>query len=126
MDFGVYLVRSGLITADDYVDAREAQSSACRRLGELRISSHKLTMRQVMDVLDAQFDTEKPFGQLAIDKGYLTQGDLIELLGLQIKLCPSLSDIIVERQILDEDTVREEARRFHNDILEDSIVAQES
>jgi hypothetical protein len=126
MDFGVYLVRRGLITADDYVDAHEVQSVARRRLGELALSSRKLTMRQVLAILDAQLDTARPFGQLAVDKGYLTHEQVMELLGLQTELCPSISDILIERMILDEETLRKEARQFHNEIVEESMTVQDS
>jgi hypothetical protein len=125
MDFGVYLVRRGLITADDYVDAHEEQSAARRRLGELALSSRKLTMRQVLSILDAQLDTARPFGQLAVDKGYLTHDQVMELLGLQSELCPSISDILIEKQIIDEESLRKEARRFHNEIVEESMVVHE-
>jgi hypothetical protein len=126
MDFGVYLVRRGLITADDYVDIREQQSESHRRLGELALRHRKLSMRQVLKVLDAQVDSTRPFGKLAVDKGYMTQGELLDLLGLQSELTPSISDVLIERLILDEQVVEREARCHHNEIIEESMVVQDS
>jgi hypothetical protein len=124
MDFGIYLVRRGLISSDDYVDAREAQSNARRKLGELALSSRKLTMRQVMAILDAQVDSPQPFGELAIKMGYLTQSDVLELLGMQVDSCPSILEILSERPILDRVTLRKEAQRFRVETVKESLVDQ--
>lgn len=126
MDFGVYLVRRGLITADDYVDIIEQQSASRRRLGELALRNRKLSMKQVLKVLDAQVDSTRPFGKLAVDKGYMTHSELLDLLGLQSELTPTISDVLIERMILDERAVQREARRYHNEILEESMVVQEN
>jgi hypothetical protein len=125
MDLGVYLVRRGLITADDYVDAREEMAKGRHKIGELALTSHKLTMRQVMSILDAQVDSPRPFGQLAVEKGYLTQSDVMGLLEMQSKMCPSIAEVLAKRKILDEDTLREEGRRFQNEIAEDSMVVHQ-
>jgi hypothetical protein len=125
MDIGVYLVRRGLITADDYVDAREAMAKGRHRIGELALTSHKLTMRQVMSILDVQVDTPRPFGQLAVEKGYLNQSDVMGLLEMQNKMSPSLVEVLVKQKILDEDTLREEGRRFQAEIVEDSMVVHQ-
>jgi len=124
MDFGIYLVRRGLISADDYVNAREVQLNAHRKLGELALSSLKLTMRQVMAILEAQVDCPKPFGELAIELGYLTQSDVLELLGMQVDLCPSLLEVLSEQPILDRVTLRKEAQRFRNESAKESLVGQ--
>jgi len=125
MDLGVYLVRRGLITADDYVDAREEMSKSRHKIGELALKSHKLTMRQVMSILEAQVDAPRPFGQLAVEKGYLTQDDVMELLDMQSKMCPSIAQVLAKRRILDKGTLREEGRRFQNEIAEDSMVVHQ-
>jgi hypothetical protein len=126
MEFGIYLVRRGRITSDQYVDAREQQFTARRKLGELALTSHKLSMRQVMEILEDQLDSPRPFGELAVKKGYLTQNGLMELLGMQAEMCPLIADVLVEQRILDKKTVQQELRRFHNEIAEESMVAQEN
>lgn len=126
MDFGIYLVRRGLISADDYVDAIEAQLKARRKLGELALSSRKLTMRQLMSILDAQVDSPKPFGELAVEMGYLTQDDVLALLGMQVDTCPSILEILCELPILDRVTLRKEAQRFRSEIVKESLVDQSS
>ena len=125
MDFGIYLVRRGLISSDDYVDACEAQLNARRKLGDLALASRKLTIGQVMSILDAQLDSPKPFGKLAVEMGYLTQNDVLQLLGMQVDLCPSILDILSERLVLDKKTLRKESKIFRNEILKDSLVEQE-
>jgi hypothetical protein len=124
MDFGIYLVRRGLISADDYVDAIEAQLKARRKLGELALSSRKLTMRQLMSILDAQLDSPKPFGELAIEMGFLTQNDVLELLGMQVDMCPSILEVLSEMPILDRVTLRNEALRFRSESVKEPLVEQ--
>ncbi len=125
MDFGIYLVRRGLISSDDYVDACEARLNARRKLGELALSTRKLTMRQVMAILDAQPDSGKPFGQLAVEMGYLTQSEVLELLGMQVDLCPSILEILSERLVLDEETLRQESQLFRSEIVKEALVDQD-
>jgi len=126
MDFGIYLVRRGRVTADQYVDAREQQLQSRHKIGELALTSHKLSMRQVMEILEDQLESPLPFGQLAVEKGYLTQSGLMELLGMQAEKCPSIADVLIEQRVLDKRTVQQELRRYRKEIAEESLVAQES
>ena len=126
MDFGIYLVRRGRVTADQYVDARAQQLESRHKIGELALTSHKLSMRQVMEILEDQLESPRPFGQLAVDKGYLTQSGLMELLGMQAEMCPSIAEVLVEQRVLDKKTIQRELRRFRNEIAEESLVAQEN
>ena len=126
MDFGIYLVRRGRVTADQYVDARAQQLQSRHKIGELALTSHKLSMRQVMEILEDQLESPLPFGQLAVEKGYLTQSGLMELLGMQAEMCPSIADALLEQRVLDKKTVQRELRRYRNEIAEESLVAQEN
>lgn len=82
-------------------------------------------MRQVMSILDAQLDSPKPFGELAVEMGYLTQNDVLQLLGMQVDLCPTILEILSERLVLDEVTLRKESTLFRNEIVKESLVEQE-
>jgi hypothetical protein len=124
MDFGIFLVRRGRITADQYVDARARQLQSRHKIGELALTSHRLSMRQVMAILDDQLESPRPFGQLAVDKGYLTQSGLMELLGMQEHLCPSIADVLVEQRVLNKRTMQQELQRYRNEVSEESMVAQ--
>jgi hypothetical protein len=124
MDLGVYLVRRGVITADQYVDACEQQLDSRRKLGELALTSHKLSMKQVMEILEDQIESPLPFGQLAVKKGFLTESQLLELLGMQTDTCPSITDVLVDQKVLTKKKVQQEVRRFRNEIAEQSLVAQ--
>jgi len=125
MDFGIYLVRRGRITADQYIDARAQQLESRRKIGELALTSHKLSMRQVMEILESQIESPRPFGQLAVEKGYLTRSGLMELLGMQVEMCSSIANVLVEQRILDKRTIQRELRRYRNEIAEESLAVQE-
>jgi hypothetical protein len=126
MDLGVYLVRRGVITADQYVDACERQLDSRRKLGELALTYHKLSMKQVMELLEDQIELPLPFGQLAVQKGYLTDSQLLELLGLQTETCPSIADVLVEQKALTKRKLQQEIKRYRNERAESSLVAQEA
>ncbi len=56
----------------------------------------------------------------------MTHGELLDLLGLQSELTPTISDVLIERVMLDEQVVQREARRYHNEIIEESMVVHDS
>jgi hypothetical protein len=126
MDLGVYLVRRGVISADQYVDACERQFDERRKLGELALTYHKLSMKQVMEILEDQTESPLPFGQLAVKKGFLTDSQLLELLGLQTETCPSITDVLVEQKVLTKKKVQQEVKRFRSAMADQSLVAQEA
>lgn len=126
MDFGVYLVRRGTITADQYVDACERQIDSRRKLGELALSYQMLSMKQVMGLLEDQLDSPLPFGQLAVQKGYLTDSQLLELLGLQIETCPSIADVLIEQKALTKRKLQQELRHYRMERAEHALAGQEA
>lgn len=126
MDFGVYLVRRGVITADQYVDACEQQFDSRRKLGELALTYHKLSIKQVMEILEEQTDSPLPFGQLAVKKGFLSESQLLELLGLQSETCSTIADVLVEQKVLTKRKVQQETKRFRTAMADQSLVAQEA
>lgn len=126
MDLGVYLVRRGVITADQYVDACEQQFDSRRKLGELALTYHKLSMKQVMEILEDQTESPLPFGQLAVQKGFLTESQLLELLGLQSETCPSITEVLVDQRVLTKRKIQQETKRFRAAMADQSLVAQEA
>ena len=124
MDLGVFLVRRGYITADQYVDAREQQLDSRRKLGEIALVYHKLSMKQVMDILEEQTESPLPFGQIAVDKGYLTDLQVLELLGLQTETCPSITDVLQEQKALTKRKVQQAVKRYRSEMAELSLSAQ--
>jgi hypothetical protein len=125
MDLGVYLVRRGAISADQYVDAREQQLDSRRKFGELALTYHKMSMKQVMDVLEEQIDSPLPFGELAVKKGYLSESQVKELLGLQLVTCPSITDVLVDQKVLTKRKAQQESKRFRDQMAQQTLAAQE-
>ena len=79
----VSLVRRGIITAEQFVQAVEWQLDQRPRLGRLALESGKLTMKQVFAVLEEQTDNDKPFGETAVELGFLTKRQVNNLLKQQ-------------------------------------------
>jgi hypothetical protein len=121
MDFRFHLIRRGLITADEFVDATERQAESRPTLGELALRNRKLSMQQVFAVLAAQVDSPKPFGRLAVEMGFLSDAERLSLLGKQVDLCPAFADVLVDQHVLDPDTVRRELQMYRNQVLEASM-----
>ncbi|MCA9245958.1 MAG: hypothetical protein KDA42_02555 [Planctomycetales bacterium] len=112
--FNVYLVRRGVISAVQLVDALEYQHRASIQLGSLAIERKRLTMHQVIRILDQQALDPRPFGELAIELGFLTETDLALLLKEQADNTPSLTQILIDLGFASEGQLRREAERFHS------------
>jgi hypothetical protein len=79
MDFGIDSVRRGLITADQYNNARDATASGRADLSALSLTSHKLGVRQVLSILDVQVDLPKPCGQPTAENEHALQDEVRQL-----------------------------------------------
>jgi hypothetical protein len=94
--FGLYLKKKGVITADQLVEALEAQLHALVPIGQLALEEGILSARDIFDVLRAQ--SESPhvlFGELAIDLGKMSRDQLMRLLMIQSDRKRTLSDILI-------------------------------
>lgn len=112
MQFGIHLVRAGVLGADDFVDVVERQLRERPPLGMLAIEHHMLSMKQLFAVLDAQLEDPKPFGRLAVELGFLSQADVLRLVGMQSERGRPEAEHIVEMGLLDSATVCRELQRF--------------
>ena len=119
MFIGVYLVRRGVITADQFVDAAERQMTCRPRLGRLALESGKLTVKQVFAVLREQALGNDPFGETAIQMGFITRKQLSWLLQKQQELTPTIADCLIALGAIDAETLEQEYARARNDQLED-------
>jgi hypothetical protein len=91
------LVRSGLVSADDYVEALGRREEERPPLGQVAIEEGLLGVRQVLDVIRTQHvEPERRFGEVAIDKGYLTTSQVATLLMLQQERQRPVIDHLVE------------------------------
>jgi hypothetical protein len=113
MKFGIHLVRSGALSAEDFITVVERQLSGRPPLGMLAIESRMLSMKQLFLVLKAQAEAPKPFGQLAIELGFLANADVLQLIGMQSERCRRIEEIVVEMGLLDAAVVREQLQILH-------------
>jgi hypothetical protein len=91
------LVRSGLVSADDYVEALGRREEERPPLGQVAIEEGLLGVRQVLDVIRTQHvEPERRFGEVAVDKGYLTTSQVATLLMLQQERQRPVIDHLVE------------------------------
>lgn len=116
----IALVRRGLITATQFVDAVELQLNRRPRLGRLALETGKLTMKQVFAALEEQTTNNKPFGETVVDLGFITRYQLNSLLRLQRDRTPSLADCLIEMGAVDRDTLTHESNQFRQEQLMES------
>jgi hypothetical protein len=112
MQFGLHLVRQGLITPADFVEVVEHQMSQRPLFGALAIELRRLSLHQVFEILGVQAESSKQFGRVAVDLLYLTEAEVMELLGRQSDRCQPIDRIVVELGVLDQPTVDRELRSF--------------
>jgi len=108
MKFGIYLVRNGLIDADQLVDALEEQELALAPLGQIAIESGKLSVREVFRVLREQIEEPRErFGETAVQFGMLKPSDVAELMMIQMARRTPLEDILLRQGVLTHDRIYE-------------------
>lgn len=97
LELELSLVRSGLVSADDYVEALGRREEERLPLGQVAIEEGLLGVRQVLDVIRTQHgEPERRFGEVAVDKGYLTTSQVATLLMLQQERQRPVIDYLVE------------------------------
>ncbi len=112
MFLAIHMVRQGVISADQLVDALEYQMNRRPRLGRLALASGRMTMKQVFNVLGEQALGNKPFGETAVELGFLTRRQVTHLLRKQREMTPSISECLVEMGVIDRATCDTETSRF--------------
>ena len=101
--FGLYLVRKRIITAEQVVDALEAQHAKSVPIGQLAIEERMMSARDVFHVLHFQRRRPEPwerFGEIAIKMGLITQDELQSLLLLQMDRKLPLREVLVRHGVL--------------------------
>jgi len=81
--FGRFLLRKGIITEDQLLDAVNYQKEMNRRIGAVAVERKLLTKKQVESVLEEQKKVDMPFGEIAVGLKYLTRKKLDDLLFLK-------------------------------------------
>ena len=116
----ISLVRRGLISATQFVDAVELQLNRRPRLGRLALETGKLTMKQVFAALEEQTSNNKPFGETVVEMGFITRYQLNSLLRLQRDRTPSLAECLIELGAVDRETLTVESAQFRQQQLTES------
>ena len=124
MQFGLHLIRQGLITSDDFVQVADHQQSQRPLFGALAIELRRLSIHQVFEILSVQAESSKPFGRVAVDLLYLTEAEVMELLGRQSDRCQPFAKLVVELGILDQMTVDRELQTYRKQMSRESLDAR--
>lgn len=84
MQLELALVQSGVISADDYVEAITRRDQERPPLGQIAIEEGLLSAIQVLDILRVQrSNPTRRFGDLAVQKGFLETRQVASLLMVQ-------------------------------------------
>jgi hypothetical protein len=114
MHFGLYLKKKGIISAEQLVDALEAQLATLPRIGQLALEEGIIAPRDIFDVLQAQgCSPDVRFGELAIEMRLMTRDELMRLLMIQADRKRPLANVLVTEGILGEQQVAREVAEFH-------------
>lgn len=106
MQFGLHLLRRGLITPQQFMAALAHQQECRVPLGRLAVDLGLLTEGELLRVLQWQTDlTSNPFGEVAIELGLLTREDLATLLVHQIDCQVPLHECLVQLEIMNPEQV---------------------
>jgi len=116
MHFGLYLKNKGVITAEQFCTALEAQLSHFVPIGQLALEEGLLSVRDIFRVLRLQSDLpQERFGVMAIELGLMSEGQLAELLMIQSDRKQPLSEILVRQGVLSEAQTQSELSTFRRE-----------
>ena len=108
MNFGVYLVRTGRLTSDEFLTLLETQIASRPKLGTLAIETGRLSVRQVFQILRRQ--CEQPglkFGEAAVEMGFLNEDQLAALVYRQSIRAMPFGEIIALHGYSDPEQVEQ-------------------
>jgi hypothetical protein len=116
MQFGMYLYKQGIITAEQFVAAMELQDEQVVPLGVIAMEEGKLAVRDVLSILRVQSDLPNDrFGDIAIELGMMTKRDLAELLMQQSNRRLKIGDCLVELGILKQEQLDDALAAFRRE-----------
>lgn len=116
MQFGLYLVKHGMITTGQFVEALEVHLTSRPLIGALAIETRKLSVKQVFSILRTQADMpHEMFGELAIQAGFMTEDDLMALLYHQSTRGKPMSQILGELGFADPDDLQEHLAEYRGE-----------
>lgn len=124
--FGNFLLRKGVITAEQLVQAMKNESGSHVKLGTLCIHAGYMTAAEVEKVNILQLQEDKRFGEIAVEEGYITQSQMEDLLTKQNPSYLLLAQELIEKNILTHEELEQllyeyqsETELYDLDIMED-------
>jgi hypothetical protein len=99
--FGDYLIKTGVITADQLDSAIAAQRENNRLLGYLAVERNLISEAELSNILAVQAEQPKKFGDIAVELKLLTPDQVQELLEIQSGNHLYLGEALVREDILD-------------------------
>jgi len=115
MQFGLSLLKQGVITSEQFVDALKLQLASRPQLGAIAIEFEKLSVREVFSILREQAkeaETKQRFGELAVESRLLDEEELASLLYFQSVRVRPMEEIFVEQGILSVETAGQYWRSY--------------
>jgi len=118
MQFGLYLQKKGIISAEQLVDALEAQMNTLVPIGQIALEEGILSARDIFDVLRAQKDSpNERFGDVAIEMGLMTRDHVMRLLMIQADRKRPLAEILVGQGALSQEQMEGELAAYRQSRL---------
>ena len=119
MQFGLYLLKKGVISPEQFVAALEVQLESLVPIGQLALEEGMLSARDIFDILLAQSDAPNVrFGDLAIEMGLLTRDDVMRLLMIQADRKREIGDILVRQGVLSESQLKAELAAYRHSLMQ--------
>lgn len=114
--FGAFLVKEGLVTPEQVLEALSRQRALQRPIGEIAVGNNMLTREQVFETLNHQVTGRKRFGELVMELGlgHITEHDITRLLSIQREERPAIGTILVEMGVIDFEIMTSALNKFFN------------
>ena len=118
MHFGLYLKNKGVITAEQLVEALEAQLKTLVPIGQLALEEGVLSARDIFNVLRAQSDSpNERFGDLAVEMRLMTRDDVMRLLMIQADRKRPIAEILVEQGVLTPAELKSQLAAYRQSLI---------
>ena len=114
MEFCLFLVRRGYVTAEQAIEVFEQQVRRREPIGRLALKGGVITVRQVVKILESQAlaHPRQRFGDTGVALGFMTDDQVQELLRKQYQLIPQVEELLVDQGTLSYDEVEQAREQF--------------
>jgi hypothetical protein len=118
MHFGLYLKNKGIISAEQFVAALEAQMKTLVPIGQLALEEGILSARDIFEILRAQSDSpNERFGDLAVEMGLMKRDDVMRLLMIQADRKRPIGEILAGQGVLSQERIASELSAYRQSLL---------